>query len=69
MVDAGGQFFFVMRHHDKCLAGLGAIFIYDILGQLLTLQVQSMHGFVKDEQVGVLDKGPAYESQSLFTAG
>ena len=68
VVDAGGQFFLVVGHHDEGLVVTAAEGLDDILNQATVAVVKTMERFIEDKQLRVLDKCPCHKNQALLTA-
>ena len=68
VVDAGGEFFLVVGHHDEGLVASAAEGLDDILHEMAVAVVKTMERFVEDKELGILDECPCHEHQSLLTA-
>ena len=68
VVDAGGQFFLVVGHHDEGLVATAAEGLDDILHETAVAVVKTMEWVVEDKELRVLDKCPCHENQALLTA-
>ena len=55
--DALGELFLVMRHHYQSFVLATAEGVYNLLYKSSMLKVKTMQGFVKNQQLWVLDKG------------
>ena len=68
VVDAGGQFFLVVGHHDEGFIATAAEGLDDIFNQATVAVVKTMEWFVEDKELRVLDKCPCHKNQALLTA-
>ena len=68
VVDAGGQFVLVVRHHHQRFARPVAEGVDDAAHEDAVPRVQPVQGFVQDEQLGVLDEGAGQEAEALLAA-
>ena len=53
MVDARGQFFFVMRDHNKCFSRTKTELFYDLPDKFPISDIKAMKRFVENEEFGV----------------
>ena len=68
VVDAGGQLFLVVGHHDEGLVATAAEGLDDIFNQATIAVVKTMEWFVEDKELWVLYECPCHENQALLTA-
>lgn len=69
VVDAGRQLAVVVAHHNERFGGVAAVVINDVLHFYSVGIIETVEGFVKNQQLWVLDKGSCEQSQSLLAAG
>ena len=68
VVDAGGQFFLVVGHHDEGFVATAAEGLDDILNQATVAVVKTMEWFVEDKELRVLYECPCHKNQALLSA-
>ena len=69
VVNAGGQFFIVVRNHDERAVRASHIGVNDASGAVGQFVVESVERFVEDEEGRLFDEGTHQQHQSLFTVG
>ena len=69
MVDAGGEFFLIVGDKDEGLVVTFGKSLNDLLYELAVGGVETMKGFVENQQLGVFHEGAGKEHQALLTAG
>ena len=68
MVYAGRKFFFIVCHHDECLALSLAEGLDDVAGTLAVVVIKAVERFVEDEEFRVFDERTGQECHPLFAA-
>ena len=68
MRDAGRLLIVVVRDHDEGDVGIGTIVLDDGCGTQAPFVVETVEGFVEDEEVGRFDESSRQEAEALFAA-
>ena len=66
--DAVGKFFLIMRDKDECLVRTKAELLDNLTDKASVAVVETVKGFVEDEQFGVFDEGTGQKAEPLLAA-
>ena len=66
MVDAGGEFFLIVGDEDKGNGWILTVFIYQALYHAAIVEVETMEGFVENQQVGLFHESTGEKYQALL---